>query len=215
MKKNIILIVTILGFYACKAQQPVFNIYGEGHKAIDFDNAYFKDTENFRDQFVGTWIYTDENTNTTLKVEFQKRDMISFSAPTYNYFDFLVGEFQYIENGVEKANTLSNLNVNHISIWDYSIVGKSKLENYHEPSCNDCPLGAVRLRMRFDEITNDDFGFSADFIIRHIIESGVEKLKVQFVWKNGPSYINKYNTELESTTREHSIPYGNYTLIKE
>ena len=39
----------------------------------------------------------------------------------FYYTDFLVGEFRYVENGVEKTNTLSNLSINHPSPYENSI----------------------------------------------------------------------------------------------
>lgn len=204
----------ILGFLYCKAQQPIFNVFDYTIDYGNVENAHYKDTENFRDQFVGTWIYT--NGNTTLKVVFQKKDMVYFSPPPVGFYsDFLIGEFQYIENGVEKVNTLNNLNINYTDIWSYNIIGNSKIISTHEPSCEDCPSDAVRLRMSFDEPANDDATLNADFVIRHVIENGVEKLKVQFVFRCGAVGWKKGDLDTPSTATEHTIPYGYYTLIKQ
>ena len=69
--------------------------------------------------------------------------------------------------------------------------------------------------MEFDEPLNDDAGLSAEFVMRRVIENGLEKLKVQFVSTNAYSDMNKSNFELPSTFRDFSLPYGNYTLIKQ
>lgn len=212
MKYTITTTIVILGFLFCKAQTPILNRYGMEHKLVDFDNTYFKDTEDFRGQFVGTWVYT--NGNTILKLVLQKKDMVYMSEPSYNYLDFLIGEFQYIENGAEKANTLNNLNSNHTDIWNYNIVSSSKITNTHVPLCDDCPTDAEYLRLFFDEPANDDATLSAHFIIRHVVENGVEKLKVQLVLRSTAVGLKKEDWDTPSTATEHTIPYGSYTLIK-
>lgn len=212
--KNILFTIIILAFFDCKAQNPIIDLYGSNDFGA-IDNAYYKDIENFLNQFEGTWIYT--NGNTTLKVSFLKKSMINLPPPGKSYYsDFLVGEFQYIENGIEKSNTLSNLDLNHSSIWSYNLVGNSKLGNNNFPPCNECPVSTKRLSLRFDEPLNDDCGLSAVFVIRRVVEQGVEKLKVQFENTSSAFNCNKYDLEnpTGSTARQFTIPYGEYTLIK-
>ena len=69
--------------------------------------------------------------------------------------------------------------------------------------------------MRFDEPSNDDMSLSAGFVIRRVIENGVEKLKVQFYHKSAKSGRKKGDISQPSTFTGFSLPYGEYTLIKQ
>lgn len=109
---------------------------------------------------------------------------------------------------------IHNLNINHTSIWSYNIVSSSKITNTHVPLCDDCPMDAEYLKLFFDEPANDDATLSADFTIRYVVENGVEKLKVQFVFRSGAVGFKKEDWDIPSTATEHTIPYGSYTLIK-
>ena len=208
--------IIILFFFATTsglAQSPVIDIHST-HDYGDIPNAYYKDIENFYGQFVGTWVFSQNNR--TLKVVFQKKEMFYDNIPPVSYYsDFLVGEFQYIENNIELANTLSNITINHSNINDYNIIGISKIDALGFPPCEDCPLTSKRLSMDFDEPANDDAGLAANFVIRRFVENGVEKLKVQFIMTSGPFGSKKDNFNVPSVARKHTIPYGDYTLIKQ
>jgi hypothetical protein len=56
-------------------------------KETGFEYKNYKDIDNFHGQFVGTWLYT--NGTTSIKVVFEKRDMIYLSPPNPYYIDFL------------------------------------------------------------------------------------------------------------------------------
>ena len=68
--------------------------------------------------------------------------------------------------------------------------------------------------MTFDEPTNDDALLEANFIMRRAVENGVEKIKVTFIMTSSACGFKKDSDGI-STSREHSIPYGEYTLIKQ
>ena len=53
----------------------------------------------------------------------------------YLYEDMIIGEYQYIENGVEKINTLNGLSVNHSNGGKYSISGNIIIAGQVD---NDC-----------------------------------------------------------------------------
>ena len=116
-------------------------------KSFDYD---------FQNQFEGTWIY--QNGLEYLEVRFIKKEMMLFNpGPNQYYEDNLVGEYKYINsNGVEKVNSLSNLNVNHSSVFDYNMYGSGHYVDSY-PRCNDCPPGTERFYMSFDEPANEDF----------------------------------------------------------
>ena len=52
--KHIILLIIIAVTIQCKAQSPVINITDMTSKTIP--GAYYKDVNNYLDNFVGTWI---------------------------------------------------------------------------------------------------------------------------------------------------------------
>lgn len=212
MKNKVILIALITFSMGCKAQ--VLDTY-ETLPSATPPNAYLKDTQNFQNQFVGTWVF--QNGQEYLEVKFIKKEMMLWNpGPKQYYEDFLVGEYKYIDNnGVLKVNSLNNLNINHTSIFNYNLHSGAKLNNNSYPLCNSCPVGTERLYLDFDEPANDDFGLDAGFVIRRVFENGVEKLKVQFYHKNAPSGRKKGDITQTSTFTEFSLPYGDYTLIKQ
>lgn len=215
MKNKIIIIaLTLFSFFSCKAQTPIIDLHNNDNYG-EVTNAYYKDIENFQNQFIGTWLY--ENGNTSLKVRFRKLEMFYTNNGVTNFFiDVLVGEYQYIENGVEKVNTLMNLNVNYNDYISYNLFSfGDKISLTTFPKCNECPPSTERMSMFFNEPTNDDAAITALFVMRKVIENGIEKIKVQFVLEQSAGNVNKNNMELPSTFRTFSLPYGNYTLIKQ
>ena len=196
---------------ASHAQSPVLNKYTNDFSEIE--NAYYKDTDNFLNQFEGTWVFRDANK--TIRFRFVKKQMFYYNDVISSYGDFLIGEVQYIENGIEKLNSLNNLNVNHTDIFKYNIVDMMKVDYDYYPACTECPHDVARLLMRYDEATNDDAMFTRDLFIARVTENGIAKLKIQFGVNGGPSGMSKSNYYVDSTTRDFTVPFGNYTLVKE
>jgi len=211
MKKITTFIAIITLSLACKAQ--VLNIY-ETLPSETPPNAYRKDIQFFQNQFEGRWVY--QNGQEYLEVRFIKKEMMWRPAPTQYYEDILIGEYKYIDsNGLERVNSLDNLNINHSNFYDYNLFSVAKLVLNSYPLCPSCPIGAERLLMHFDEPANDDMSLTAGFVIRRVIENGVEKLKVQFYHKSAKSGRKKGDISQPSTFAGFSLPYGDYTLIKQ
>lgn len=208
MKKTTIIFLFIISTY-CSAQTPVLNIHTSYR---DINNAYYKDEINFQNQFVGTWVYTDAIK--TIRFRFIKKEMFHFQSVKSYYIDVLVGEMQYIENGVEKINSLANLDSSHPEIFDYSLHGSMKIAQNYPPVCIECSPNIERLSMRYNEPSNDDVSLGAYFAMRRADENGVQKIKIQYILKSGPLGF-KDDFETPSTTTDFIIPYGHYTLIKE
>ena len=95
---TIILILCVLN---CKAQSSIYSLDSLGWE--NTKNGYYKDVNNVMNGFEGTWLYT--NGNTSLKIALVKS--VKFYNGDY-YEDLLIGGYKYIENGVEKVNTLSD-----------------------------------------------------------------------------------------------------------
>lgn len=211
MKKTATLIILVCLSLACKAQE--LNIY-ETLPSETPPNAYRKDIDNFQNQFVGTWIF--QNGQEYLEVRFIKKEMMWRPEPTQFYEDVLVGEYKYIDsNGIIKVNSLSNLNINHTNVFNYNLRSGAKLVLDSYPFCPSCPNGTERLYMHFDEPANDDMMLSAGFVIRRVIENNVVKLKVQFYNVSAKSGRSKADFNQPSTFTNFSLPYGNYTLIRQ
>lgn len=77
---------------------------------------YYKDIDNDLDKFVGTWLYT--HGNTSFKIILKKRVHTYSQAGNYHN-DLLVGEYQYIQDGIEYINTLNNID-NNPTVYEYN-----------------------------------------------------------------------------------------------
>ena len=62
------------------------------------NGVYYKDINNLLDPYVGTWVYSSPTD--TLKIKLRK----VIRAPFINnsYEDLIVGEYQYIKNGIDR-----------------------------------------------------------------------------------------------------------------
>lgn len=192
-----VILLFIISIVSCKAQSPIINIEDDDGSAIE--NAYYKDTNNLLDPFVGTWIFDDGTQY--LKIVFEKRTMI------YNgkyYEDLLIGEFQYKENNVELTNTLSKLTDPALpNVYHHSIDG-----NYIQT--NSSP---------FEEYTSENFRFG---LIMSVPNGRSSKLDVRIAVVNGQEAIQIFKRGGMTTLRpndpvppEPIIPNGFYFLIKE
>ncbi|AWM12589.1 hypothetical protein DI487_01005 [Flavobacterium sediminis] len=209
MKKILYVLLLSLAFTHCKAQNPIIPRFDPNFYLGDVDGAYYKDVDNYLDQFVGTWMYTEGDT--ILKVTFFKKEMLLIDNSYYE--DCLVGEFQYIEDGVEKANTLSNLDVNYLGLFDYNMYSVTRIRKTSYPVCDECNANEKRLVMFFTEPANDDDCLEGMWAMRVVVEGGVQKLKVQFRFETVACGYKEDGTP--STADYFSIPFGDYTLIKQ
>lgn len=117
--KKIFYIITFLTLTFCKVQvpanAPIISMNSTNVNSFSLANtgAYFKDTDNKFDQWVGTWQYT--NGSTVFKIVIQKVQgqfipKGKMNVPINCYMDLLVGGYYYEENGVVKTNQLSYSN---------------------------------------------------------------------------------------------------------
>lgn len=198
--KYITLFIISIFYLKGEAQSQVLPLKYWSKGEID---VYYKDLENELDDFVGTWLYISDNTplnsNVSLKIILKKEEMY------YNgnyYRDLIVGEYQYIEDGVEKVNTLNNINlvenINH-AVWG-SIIRKDC--NFLPAS--DCIEGETRLDLSlYDRLT----GHPSDAIFHKRIINGQQALRANIVF-------NYYG--LEKPAPNPNMPWqGEYLLIKQ
>lgn len=213
MKNITYILILVFLTTISNAQSPILPKYDNSYYG-DVNNAYYKDINSIHNQYVGTWLYT--NGNTSLKIILKKKTMIYHIGHTNTYYtDDLVGEYQYIENGVDLVNTLSAINNEYSDSWDYNLCSTSLKRNNAYPKCNECSPEEKRLNMQFNEPSRRHItGFSNDFLLRRFFENGTEKLKIWFVCRDNGIYRTKDDFNLTNITR-FSLPYGEYTLIKQ
>ena len=135
MKQIIITLIIFLTVLSCKAQ-TIIPIYSNQERVRDA-NHYLKDVDNDFNKFIGVWKYTNGNTSFTLVLDKEIKYQL---RPNSMYKDMLVGEYQYIENGVEKANTLLDMTNPNIKGYLHKIAGYLIVDKNFNPDCNDCIL---------------------------------------------------------------------------
>lgn len=168
--KNIYLILIVLLSNTIKSQ-TIINITDS---EMGLPNGYYaKDLDNLLDPFQGTYIYN--NGNTSFKIVLTKMIM----QPVGSHFeDMIIGEYQYIENGIEKINTLSNLNVNYPNQFlKHNIASKYIIKNINSRlwKCPQCNSNEKRLAADLEDKIS---GRSADFLMRRTIINGQEVMQV-------------------------------------
>ena len=169
MKHIISIAILIFSFLSCKAQSPIISIDSLGMH--NTQNAYYKDLNNDLNLFEGTWLYT--NGNNSLKIILVKKTMQHRYNGGY-YEDLIIGGYQYIKNGIEKINTLSDLKNPNIN-YHASIRGNNIHDDCFYMPVDDCTDGEKRLDLViFDPVTNKHNG---DLILHKRTVNGQEALK--------------------------------------
>jgi len=169
--KNLVNILMILFCTLCIAQSPILPLY-DSSKTVA--GAYYKDLQNDMNRFVGEW--KCEQGLDTLIVKIVKKEMqfIDYGYISV-YEDFLVAEYRYVENGIEKINTLPNLLINHPDPYDYNL--KANIITRPVPNnpqvCPNCVPNDVMVQGPFRDPERDIFGFEPIVVLRHKIENGV------------------------------------------
>lgn len=215
--KNIYLIFSIIFFASCKAQ--ILDAYDVNILSGDINGAYYKDLTNFRDQFVGTWVYSQGNTSLTIQL--QKRDNL-FNDNGFKTFyeDIMVGEYRYIENGIEKINTLSNININYGNTFEnntkHNLLGDMfLLFPYNFPSCSECLSNEKRMVFDYTEPNYDAKGVANGYmVVRYFVENGVEKIKIVFYTENQVLFVDSNDNPIDNP-EPYKIPFGEYVLVKQ
>lgn len=204
--KNAIQVLMLFILIACKAQTPIIPLLERPQNYGQIAGAYHKDVTNFLNNFEGTWVW--QNGNTSLTLQFLKVEQYQSSMPITNvtfYEDFLIGEYKYIENGVEVVNTLNlfnNSNSRTHSIW-----GGSLLRRLNRPKCHECGTDEIRVSLSFKD---PERPFLATLVLRH----GVQ-------WWNQQEYIEARlfisgtYTVAPGAPTGLRVPDGVYTLLKQ
>jgi hypothetical protein len=199
VKKYIIILLFVLNLFKTNAQAVLDISDYDGVTRVQ--GAYYKDTKNKLDPYVGSYVYT--NGTTSLKFVFKK--VLSKNGSLYSE-DLIVGEYQYIENGVEKANTLNRFNLNYTAddVWKHSVDS-----NYIADAasyCTDCSPNEEHLYASLFDI-NAEAG--AIFDVKKIMHNGKEAIRVIIGWRM------REHKENDPPLLQPFMPGGQYILTKE
>ena len=193
MKQLFLIMVFMLGL-GCNAQSPIKSLYSDYR---ELNEAYYKDLDNDLDKFVGTWKYT--NGSTSLTITLIKKVMQPLMDENISYYeDVVIGEYKYIENGVEKINTLPQLLVSK-DPYEYNISGNILIgkinrmlrADFRDPNRQ---IQGMTQAMFFERKNNDP-----------------QKLFLTFTMMEGPYTVNDEPLPYTSYT----VPFGEYLLIKQ
>ncbi|MFL9843883.1 DUF6705 family protein [Flavobacterium rhizosphaerae] len=117
------------------------------------------------------------------------------------YEDILVGEYRYVENGVEKVNTLSNASTIYDSAFEHNITGNILI--------GQTPPRTVMTF--FSDPNIDIIGLECHMVFKRADENGVQKIHLNFIKTHegvgpldGPP----------PTVSQYTVPFGEYLLTK-
>lgn len=115
--------------------------------------------------------------------------------------------YEVTKNGVEKVNTLTNLNISYNNQFlNHNIAGNSILYKTVGRiwNCPECNPGERRLRSR---ILDKNTGRAADFFMRRTVINGQQVLQVK---------IDNISPDFESANpSDFSLPTGEFTMVKQ
>lgn len=183
---------------SCKAQTivPMKQLAGSST-----GNVYYKDTDNFLDNFVGTWKYQNGNEEFTLIL---KKKLFYDYEGYYN--DILYGEYKYV-------NALGNTLINTLNVIDtpmnesyHNISGANLIRNNQYLVCTDCTAGEYRVKSFFEDPTRE-------YIMMNIIFRYINPTTIKAtVYKTGVAITDASQVNLPDNPQ---IPENEYTLIKQ
>ena len=200
--KKILILVFLLSL-SCYSQtisiEQIIDI--EDNDGYETPSAYYKDTNNLFDPFVGTYIYNIGDKY--LKIVLEKK--IHSSLNGYCYSDTMIAEYQYIVNGIKKTNTLNKLSINYSDARFHTIDGVI-IYTGKVNGCYDCDVAEKRLRMGIFDSYSEAGG---DIIIRRIIVGGQPAIELNLNWN---TRIHREGTPLPL---QPELKGGDYIMIKE
>jgi len=178
------------------AQTPILSINDNSYPEIA--GAYYKDTNNHLDQFIGTWMYS--NGTTSLTITLQKKPLQHTISGNYDFYeDIIVGEYKYIENGIVKINTLSEILFSK-DAYKYNITGNIFLD-----------LGNTKLLTTFSDPQRNILGMEATMRFQRADAGNIQKIDLLFKMSSSPTVVDGVEPQFNSYT----IPFGEYLLVKQ
>jgi len=198
--KHILILVIILTTLSCKAQSIIVPI-GSGQNFEKNENYYLKDVNNEFDKFEGTWLYQSGTTQITFQL---KKEEHYQASENYNYIDLLVGEYQYIENGFEIVNTLSDFDSPFVSGYQHKISGRIFKHRLPSFCIDNSDVAEIKIKVRLNHPTEEET--EGIVILRYVNDNGTEKLEA-CIYDN-TTMGNIPNARID-------IPNGYYEFIKQ
>jgi len=168
--KNILIFLTFIFSLSICAQSSLRSL--ENWNGEIEQGAYYKDLNNVMNNFEGTWLYT--NGTTSLKIILVKKMMV-FDGEYYE--DLMIGEYQYIESGIEKVNTISLLNQNLGR--GHKIKGNNIMKSCYLMPEGDCIEGEKRVMLGLIDAITPHF---ARMILKRRVINGQQAIKVFMVF---------------------------------
>lgn len=199
MKKilNIILVLTII---SCKAQSIIVPI-ASGDPFEKTPNYYLKDINNEFNKFEGTWKYQNGDIEITFKL---KKEEHYQALPQSNYQDLLVGEYQYITNGLVLVNTLDDFDNPLLSGYEHNISGRNFKHRLPSSCVDNSDVAEIKISMHINHPTEE---FTEGILfLRYVNDNGVEKLQ---------ACIYDNTTMGNIPDARIDIPDGYYEFIKQ
>ncbi len=197
--KQLIIVFAFIFTLSCNAQLNIVPL-GSGNPIENNSTYYIKDVSNEFIKFTGTWRY--QNGTTEIVFKLKKEELYRTSVDTY-YQDLLVGEYQYIENGTEKVNTLSDFDDPNISGYIHKIKGSVYTHNLPSYCIDNSNAAEIKVEVQIGHPT-DEYA-EGRVILRHIIEDGIEKLQACIY---DYTYLGDNDVRLD-------IPDGYYEFVKQ
>lgn len=199
---NVLIFLLTLPTYAQKS--PVI-------KSLDdlyYDNltsVYYQDTRDEMSKFAGTWTFSGNNTSLIIKL--QKKEMYCENSLCE---DLIVGEYQYILNGAEIVNTLSNLTSSLVDGRNHNISGQHIIPN---PTlyvlCDDCQPNERRFLLDFTDPERSYLSLS--IVLRYLptVVGQSARITATLISNGGVIIPN------ENAPTSPRLPYGEYLLVKQ
>jgi len=194
----LVIIFTVIVSYTSKGQTivPLSNIPEDTP-----DVAYYKDTDNDFNPFEGTWKW--EQGNSSLIIQLQKVEMHQALG---DFYDRIVGEYQYIVDGVLQNNSLP-LAANADNLYSHHIYG-SKITSKAPPPCNACTPNTRFVKLRLIEPENPQL--TGKITMGYFVENGIEKIQVR-IYNEGIGFNIDYTGPTVLKIPDNSV----FTLIKQ
>ena len=201
MIKNLNILVLLLLSINCKAQTPIVDI---SESEMGLPNGYYiKDLHNLLNPFEGTYVYT--NGADTLKIVLIKK-VLQYNSQYYE--DLIIGEYQYIKDGVQIVNTLSEITTTYLNQRNHKIEGNLIVDkNYRVWKCTSCSLTENRLSTQIEDVVSERF---AELVLRRTTEGGQEVMKIKIT-----NISRVIEIDDQPTAPDFALPTGEFTLIKQ
>lgn len=207
MKKIVTITCLIFSIISCKAQtiiQSRDNFYTDTPAG-----GYYQDANNLLNPYIGTWIYVNGNTSITMKL----RKITNFYNGKF-YTDLLIGEYQYIENGVEKLNTLNQFTVDYPIQYEHKLHSMSFLNALDKPDpCNNCNNATPRINLMYEDNVKDIAG-----IFCMGLSATSNTIANVFITSQGINWSGGSVDDFTTWTQTNvgvTIPNGWYSFVKQ